>query len=179
MDDETFARNTLPNLADEEVIESNKKVEDAMPNETVDTTPAELNNKEEGNSVAIPAIEQHLDASVLVSNLKVDWEVPAGYASNTAAKRYFVKLGKIIQLNLKTELLLLSKPPLSNKITVELTFNGNKGKFDIVGIQDSSGEKVVDDTILQTVKNALNLGISSNLESFGKIQGNPILIIHL
>ena len=46
--------------------------------------------KIEGNSASVPAIERNLDSSVLISNLKIDWEVPAGYASNTAAKRYFV-----------------------------------------------------------------------------------------
>ena len=88
-------------------------------------------------------------------------------------------MGKIIQLNLKTELLLLHKPPLSNKITVELNYNASKGKFDIVGIQQSSGEKSVDDLILQTVENALTMNLSTNSDSFANIQGNPILIIRL
>jgi len=154
------------------------KNEEAMPNENVNTE-NKAASTEEASTVAIPAIEQHLDASVLVSNLRVDWEVPAGYASNTAAKRYLVKLGKIIQLNLKSELLLLNKPPISNKITVELTFNSNTGKFEIVGIKDSSGEKTVDNTITTTIKNALGTSISSNTDSFGKLKGNPILIIHL
>ena len=168
-------------IGNEEVMPSpvqQSKTEDAMPNETVNIQNT-TNNKEEAASVAIPAIEQHLDASVLVSNLKVDWEVPAGYASNTSAKRYLIKLGKIIQLNLKSELLLLSRPPIANKISVELKYNSNTGKFEIVGIQESSGEKTVDDTILQTIQSALSMSISSNIESFGKLQGNPVLIIHL
>ena len=153
--------------------------EDAMPNETVNASAGSAVT-EDASSVAIPAIEQHLDASVLVSNLKVDWEVPAGYASNTSAKRYLVKLGKVIQLNLKSELLLLSKPPISNKISVELTYDKAMSKFDIVGIKDSSGEKSVDEVIVRTIKNALSMSNSSNnTESFGKLQGNPVLIIHL
>lgn len=156
-----------------------KPKEDAMPIETVTTTSSSSSHTEEAASVAIPAIEQHLDASVLVSNLKVDWEVPAGYASNTSAKRYLVKLGKVIQLNLKSELLLLTKPPISNRITVELKFNSNAGKFEFVGITNSSGEKSVDNVIADTIKNALNYNLSSNTESFGKLQGNPILVIHL
>ena len=149
-----------------------------MPVETVENI-SNVSNKEEASPISVPAIEQNIDASILVSNLKIDWEVPAGYASNTTAKRYFVKLGKIIQLNLKTELLLLHKPPLSNKITVELSYNPSKGKFDIVGIQQSSGEKSVDDVILQTVENALGMNLSTNSDSFANIQGNPILIIRL
>ena len=152
--------------------------EDAMPVETVENVAPKLATNE-GTSESIPAIEQNLDASILVSNLKVDWEVPAGYASNTSAKRYLIKLGKIIQLNLKTELLLLNKPPISNKITVEIQYNSGTKKFEATGITQSSGEKTVDDLILQTVNKALAMNLSTNFDSFGKLQGNPVLIIHL
>ena len=152
--------------------------EDAMPVETVENVAPKLATNE-GTSESIPAIEQNLDASILVSNLKVDWEVPSGYASNTSAKRYLVKLGKIIQLNLKTELLLLNKPPISNKIAVEIQYNSGTKKFEATGITQSSGEKTVDDLILQTVNRALAMNLSTNFDSFGKLQGNPVLIIHL
>ena len=158
--------------------ENSEQKADAMPVETVEDTKP-VANKEESTSVAIPAIERNLDASILVSNLKIDWEVPEGYASNTAAKRYLVKLGKVIQLDLKTELLLLNKPPLSNKITVELTYNPSMNRFEVVGIQMSSGEKTVDDAILRTVKAALTYSMSATMESFAKLQGNPVLIINL
>lgn len=149
----------------------------AMPLETVEAiTPV---NAEEANVVSIPAIEQNLNASILVSKLKVEWEVPKGYASNTSAQRYLVKLGKIIQLNLKTELLLLSKPPITNKIAVEIKYDNNEKKFQTVGISISSGEKSVDDLILQTVNRALNMKLNINSDSFAKLQGNPVLIIHL
>lgn len=154
------------------------KLEDAMPIETVDSTD-DSENLNEAISTSIPAIEQNLDASILVSNLKVDWEVPAGYASNTSAKRYLVKLGKIIQLNLKTELLLLSKPPITNKIAVEIKYNSGSRKFEATGVTISSGEKSVDDLILQTVNKALAMNLSMNTDSFAKLQGNPVLIIHL
>lgn len=180
-EDSVFNDNSLPAINNEESVptKDEKSNIDAMPNETVNTSYENPQAKEQGSSIAIPAIEQNLDASVLVSNLKVSWEVPSGYASNTAAKRYLVKLGKIIQLNLKSELLLLSKPPIANKISVELHYNPIIGKFDIVGIKESSGEKSVDDVIMKTIKKALDLSVSSNSESFGKLQGNPILIIRL
>ena len=175
-----LSSDSLPSVNREDTaLEANSNIkQEAMPNETVDST-LETSSKEESSSIAIPAIEQHLDASVLVSNLKVDWEVPAGYVSNTAAKRYLIKLGKVIQLNLKSELLLLNKLPISNKITVELTYNKGTGKFEAVGIKETSGEQAVDKVILQTIQSALNLSISSNTESFGRLQGNPVLIIHL
>ena len=120
-----------------------------------------------------------MDASILVTNLKVDWEVSAGYASNTSAKRYLIKLGKIIQLNLKTELLLLNKPPISNKIAVEIRYNPSSRKFEAMGVTVSSGEQSVDNVIMQTVNKALAMNLSMNTDSFAKLQGNPVLIIHL
>ena len=167
------------NAQEEKEIVEETEPEPAMPIEsveTVNTRPEEVN---EGNSTSIPMIEQNLDASILVSNLKVDWEVPAGYAANTSAKRYLVKLGKVIQLNLKTELLLLSKPPITNKIAVEIKYNNSTRKFEAAGITISSGEKTVDDLIIQTVNKALGMNLSMNTDSFAKLQGNPVLIIHL
>ena len=155
-----------------------KKQEEAMPIESVETTTPKLDNNE-GTAESIPAIEQNLDASILVSNLKVDWEVPAGYASNTSARRYLVKLGKIIQLNLKTELLLLNKPPITNKIAVEIKYNDSAKKFEAVGVTVSSGEQSVDNLIMQTVNKALAMNLSVNSDSFKNLQGNPVLIIHL
>ena len=171
--------NTVANNVIESKTVQNKETNDAMPIESVETTQTDLNDKNEGVGTTVPAIEQNLDASVLVSNLKVDWEVPAGYASNTSAKRYLIKLGKILQLNLKTELLLLSKPPITNKIGVEIKFNENTKKFETVGITISSGEESVDNIILNTVKTTLSMNLSANTNSFNKLQGNPVLIIHL
>lgn len=174
--------NNLPDVSSENISQQTplpKVTEpDAMPVETVENT--KTDSKEEAVSgVSIPAIEKNLDASVVVSNLKLEWEIPAGYVSNTAASRYLQKLGKIIQLNLKTELLLLNKPPLTNKITVEIQYNNDTKKFETSRIIASSGEQSVDDLILKTVSKALDMKLSSSTDSFGKIQGNPILIIKL
>lgn len=165
-------------VADSVQTQAPAQQEDAMPVESVEAVTPKLDDNE-GTSETIPAIEQNLDASILVSNLKVDWEVPAGYASNTSARRYLVKLGKVVQLNLKTELLLLNKPPITNKIAVEIKYNNGEKKFEAVGITVSSGEKSVDDLILQTVNKALAMKLSVNSDSFNNLQGNPVLIIHL
>lgn len=152
--------------------------QEAMPVETVENTklPATSN---EGNAVSIPAIEQNLDASILVSNLTVNWEVPAGYVANNTAKRYFTKVGKIIQLNLKADLLLLSKPPITNKIMVELQYDKNAGKFNVKGVTASSGEKSVDDLIVSIINTALDINLKTNMNTFANISGNPVLIIRL
>ncbi len=150
---------------------------DAMPLESVESNLSK-ESKEVGNPVNIPAIEKNLDASVVVSNLKIDWEVPSGYASNASAKRYLIKLGKVIQHNLRAELLLMNKLPITNNVAVEIKFNSVKGQFDVVGITNSSGEENVDKIIMNTVKNALKIKLSSNISTFTKLQGNPILVIH-
>ena len=159
-------------------VEPKKETPVAMPVETIENVKA-VNNANEGNAVSIPAIESNLDASILVSNLSVNWEVPAGYVSNSSAKRYFTKIGKIIQLNLKTELLLLSKPPITNKITLELEFNKDAGKFAVKSMLESSGEKTVDDIISSTVTKALDMKLSTNMSVFNTVSGNPVLVIRL
>ncbi len=151
---------------------------EAMPIESIENLQKELTSNE-GIAESIPAIEQNLDASILISNLSINWEVPAGYVSNNTAKRYLTKIGKIIQLNLKTELLLLSKPPITNKIAIEVEFDKNISKFIVKGITTSSGEEIVDKVILNTVKSALNTNLKMNLANLANIKGNPVLIIRL
>ncbi len=150
----------------------------AMPIETVENKPKE-NQTNEGNGISIPAIEQNLGASITISNLNVNWEVPNSFVSSATAKRYLTKMGKIIQLNLKSELLLLNKPPITNKIEVEIEYNKNLQQFEVKGIITSSGEKVVDDVILQAIKNALKINLSMNMNTFNNTLGNPILVIRL
>ena len=158
--------------------DNSKQTKEAMPNETIENIKS-TKPTNEGTAVSIPAIEQNLAASVKVSDLSIKWEVPATYVSNQNAKRYFTKIGKIIQLNLKTELLLLSKPPVTNKIAVELEFNKNSNKFAVKSVNISSGEKVVDEIIMQTINNVLNMNLKTNMNTFSTIVGNPVLVIHL
>ena len=158
--------------------ESASETQDAMPIESIENnTPVSISN--EGLSVSIPAIEKNLDASILVSNLKINWEVPLAYTSNSTAKRYLTKLGKIIQLNLKSELLLLSKVPISNKIALELEFDKATSRFKIKSMTVSSGETSIDTVIKQTVEKALEYNLSVGTSSFATLQGNPVLVIHL
>ena len=157
-----------------------KKDEVAMPIETVENVPV-LNPsvKNEAVSVSIPTIEKNLDASVVVANLSVNWEVPAGYATSNTAKRYFMKIGKVLQLNLKTEMLLMDKPPITNKIEVELSYDQSSKKFVIKDIITSSGEISVDELIKRTVRGVLDLNLNMNMSTFSTLQGNPILVIKL
>ena len=74
---------------------------------------------------------------------------------------------------------MLNKPPITNRIAVEIKYNPSSRKFETVGIAASSGEKSVDDIILQTINKALAMNLSINTDSMSKLQGNPMLIIHL
>ena len=155
----------------------NKTIED-MPIESVEDVSVNKQTNE-GVSVAIPAIEQNLDAAINVSNLLVNWEVPAGYTTNTTAKRYFMRLGKVLQLNLKTELLQISVSPISNKVSFELEFDKKINKFIIKRIVASSGSKKFDDVAQKTVKKVLDMNFNINMNVFSNIQGNPVLVIKL
>lgn len=173
---------TDDNLQREVVTEPERDFEEeipvAMPNETIENVnkPPAITN--EGTAVSIPAIEQNLDTTVLVSNLRVNWEVPASYVSNSTAKRYFTKLGKIIQLHLKTELLLLTKQPVSNKIAVELQYDKDNQAYSVKGIVTSSGDKDVDRIVVDTVSKVLNMNLKVNSSSFKTLSGNPVLVIN-
>lgn len=166
--------NTTTNRTDSKPVE--KQV--AMPNETVENKKS-IQQTNEATTETIPAIENNLDTSILVSNLSINWEVPAGYISSNTAKRYFTKIGKILQLNLKTELLLLSRQPITNKISIELQYNKSNKKFETKNILTSSGEKYIDDVILSTINKTLDIKLNMNMSVFENIVGNPVLVIHL
>lgn len=176
-----FSNNTLPESPNKDKdLQVAQKVDNnvAMPKETVETVD-NVDSLQDTDLESVNAIEKDIDATVLVSNLSINWEVPAGYLTNNSAKRYFTKLGKILQLNLKSELLLISKAPITNKITVELEFNNAESKFNVKGIQLGSGVKAIDDAVLSTVNDVLNMKQSTNMNIFKNIPGNPILVIHL
>jgi len=176
-----FSKKSAINETDRTPIEqpefaSDSSKQEAMPDESIENTIA-INDKETSESISIPAIEQNLNAPNFASNLSVDWNVPQAYITNAAARRYLTKIGKIIQLNLKTELLLVSKVPLSNKVTVELQFKKETQKFEVKEIKYSCGEKVIDSIIKDTVARILNMQQNQQMSEFETIQGNPILVI--
>ena len=84
-----------------------------------------------------------------------------------------------MQLNLKTELLLLSISPITNKISVELEFNKDTGKFSIKNLSESSGVPAIDKVIKETTEKTLGMNLNMNMSVFGNLQGNPVLVIKL
>lgn len=150
----------------------------AMPDESIENS-VNIEQEEQGESISLPQIEENLDASIIVSNLYINWEVPVSYVANATAKRFLTKVGKIIQMNLKTDLLLINKPPITNKITLGLEFNKSTQKFKVKDIILSSGEEQFDEMIKKTVNRILNNNFNFNMNVFNDLPGNPSLIIHL
>lgn len=182
-----LAPKLLPDKPAEPVVKQvDKKVEEtsvnkvenvAMPNETVENVKPVIN--EESTNVSLPQVEQTVDTSIVVSNLVVNWDIPSGYASNNTARRYLTKIGKIIQLDIKAELLLLNKAPITNKISLELEFDKNSNKFVVKRFVESSGDDSIDKSIENIVKTTLNRNFNVNMNAIGNLTGNPILVIRL
>ena len=186
-----FANGSLPTFFNKEtsaidnnVVENVNKevVDEPMPVETVeDVKPVEVVEEAPlvSSTTNVAAIEQNLNASISISDLAINWEVPASYVTNNTAKRYFTKIGKIIQLKLKSELLLQAKQPITDKIMVELEFNKNELKFKVKGVVASSGDTSIDAVISKTITEVLNFNLNTNMSVFSDMVGNPILVIKL
>ena len=151
---------------------------ESMPIETVENVPTEKVVKPKETKPNL-IIEQNLNTPVSIENLTVNWEVPSSYVSNTTAKRYLSRIGKIIQLNLKADLLLQNKSPITNKIMIELEFNKASGGFNVKSMIASSGEESIDNIIIDTVKNVLDMNLKTNMTIFDSMSGNPVLVIRL
>lgn len=151
--------------------------EDAMPIETIEEVPAS-SQVNETPAPAIKSIERSLGSSVKVTNMTINWSIPLSYESSNTARRYLTKIGEILQLQLKTELLLLTQGPINNKVAVELAFNKDLNKFDVKSVTTSSGDTTIDDVIKSTVKKVLDMNLGGNLSTLGSMQGNPVLVIN-
>ena len=168
---------SLPKKEPVKIIPKNDNIE-SMPIETVENVPTEKVVKPKETKPNL-IIEQNLNTPVSIENLTVNWEVPSSYVSNTTAKRYLSRIGKIIQLNLKADLLLQNKSPITNKIMIELEFNKASGGFNVKSMIASSGEESIDNIIIDTVKNVLDMNLKTNMTIFDSMSGNPVLVIRL
>ena len=73
-------------------------------------------------------------------------------------------------MNLKTEMLLLNKPPITNKIVLNLDYNKSTQKFRVKEVVVSSGEEQIDNMIKNTVNNVLNNNEELTEEMFKKVE---------
>lgn len=87
---------------------------------------------------------------------KIVWDVPEYLTYNDDFSGYLQTLGSTLKLNLSGDLLLVSENTLFDKIRVKVELKDSGSKFS-AEISDGCGTKSVDDLVLQSVKNTLNL----------------------
>lgn len=87
---------------------------------------------------------------------KIVWDVPEYLTYNDDFSAYLQSLGSSVKLNLSSDLLLIAENTLFNKVKVKIQLKDSGRKFS-AELTDSCGSKVVDDLVLQSVKNTLNL----------------------
>lgn len=92
----------------------------------------------------------------LLSVSKLSWEVPDYLSYSDNIKKYLQTAGKSIKLTLSSDLLLVSQYAYSNQMKVDLKLSSD-GTLRDSKIIKSSGSEQIDNIVLQTVKDTLNV----------------------
>ncbi|MCM1010630.1 MAG: DUF1822 family protein [Fusobacterium sp.] len=108
---------------------------------------------------------------------KIVWDVPEYLTYNDDFSGYLQTLGSTLKLNLSSDLLLVSENTLFDKIRVRVELKDSGKKFS-AEIADGSGAKPVDDLVLQSVKNTLNL-LKPPVNSLDTADENLYITIYL
>lgn len=87
---------------------------------------------------------------------KIVWDVPEYLTYNDDFNNYLQTLGSTLKLNLSSDLLLISENTVFNKVKVKIGLKDSGKKYS-AEIEEGCGTKSVDDLVLQSVKNTLNL----------------------
>ena len=114
--------------------------------------PAEV--KKQAVAVAKPAIS---GTPVEYTEVKsISWEVPDYLSYSDGVKKYLQIAGKSIRLRLSSDLLLATEPAYSNQIKVGLVIS-KTGAIENIQIIKSSGSDQINEIVLRTVKDTLNV----------------------
>lgn len=92
----------------------------------------------------------------IISVKKLSWELPDYLSYSEEMKKYLQTAGKSIKLTLTSDLLLASEYAYSNQVKVALKLS-NDGNIQDAKVVKSSGSTEIDDIVLQTVKETLNV----------------------
>lgn len=92
----------------------------------------------------------------LLSVSKLSWEVPDYLSYSDNIKKYLQTAGKSIKLTLSSDLLLVSQYAYSNQMKVDLKLSSD-GTLRDSKVVKSSGSEQIDNIVLQTVKDTLNV----------------------
>ncbi len=97
-----------------------------------------------------------IGATSFIEVKKLSWEVPDYVSYNANFRQYFQSAGKSLKLALTSDLLLATDFTYTNQVRVSVTFNKD-GSFKESRMLLSSGSKQVDDIVLRTVNQTLNV----------------------
>ena len=117
-------------------------------------TPAEA--KANSTQVQAPASKPAGNPTPYVSIKSLVWEVPDYLSYSDKVKKYLQTAGKSIRLTLSSDLLLATEYAYSNQVKVELKLK-NSGAIEDIQITKSSGSNQINDIVLRTVKDTLNV----------------------
>ena len=111
--------------------------------------------KEQPKSVKPATKPVNPDGSIM-NVKKLAWELPDYLSYSNEMKKYLQTAGKSIKLSLTSDLLLAKEYAYSNQVKVMLKL-ANDGTNKESKIAKSSGSKEIDDIVLRTVKETLNV----------------------
>lgn len=123
-----------------------------MPAPKTEATAKSSNELKNPAAKAAPAATA--DSYVTVS--KVMWEVPDYLSYSDKIKSYLQTAGKSIKLSLSSDLLLATEYAYSNQVKIDLRLK-NDGTVISAQVAKSSGSNQINDIVLQTVKDTLNV----------------------
>ncbi len=87
---------------------------------------------------------------------KIIWDVPEYLTYNDDFSSYLQTLGSTLKLNLSSDLLLISENTMFDRVKVRVQLKDSGKKYS-AEVMDGCGSQAVDDLVLQSVKNTLNL----------------------
>lgn len=108
---------------------------------------------------------------------KLVWDVPDVLLNNGKMREYLLTAGKSIKLSLSADLLLATEYAYSNQIKISLAM-GPDGTIQNANIITTSGSKQIDDIVLRSVKETLNV-LKPPIDATNKTNFNLNLIIYI
>ena len=149
--------NTPSEITDTPIMPQNTEL-NTMETNTPNINSTEIKNVAKAQPQEIknnPAPKKQTTESYLSVN-KLVWDVPAEISANPQMQTYLKTAGKSIKLSLSADLLLANEYAYTNQIKVGLLINAD-GNVQNANILASSGSTQIDNIVLQSVKETLNV----------------------
>ncbi len=138
----------VPKVEEAKAPAMDEIAQETLPKPTIENTVQQA--QEKINSNPMPIEPEFLEIK------KLSWSIPDYISYNDDFKNFLQTSGKSIRLTLSSDLLLATEYAYSNQIDANITLSKD-GNLQDVKITKSSGSKQIDDIVLQTVKQTLNV----------------------